>query len=129
MEAGTLERPANGNAAQGDPDPQDIHGADPGADGFQPGELLIDGDGQLTFKIAGPKKPTAATLTLTGGKFNVLRQFDMEERLELVLRTPEGEVVFEGGAVVEDIGFKAAKDSKTGQTVSVERRHKARITN
>jgi co-chaperonin GroES (HSP10) len=98
-------------------------------DGFRPGELLIDGDGQLSFAVRGAKKPTGATLTLTGGKFNVLRQFDLGDRLELELKDDSGETVFHGGVVIRDAGFTEKEDSKTGQVVSVERRHKGRITN
>lgn len=109
-----------------DPEPQEIYDGD---DGFRPGELLIEGDGQLSFAVRGGKNPTAATLTITGGKFNTLRSFNLDDRLELVIRTDSDEIVFSGGLVIRDVGFVEKEDSKTGQVVSVERRHKGRITN
>lgn len=114
------------NGAGLDTEPQEPH---EGEDGFHVGELLIEGDGQLSFAVKGAKKPTAATLTITGGKFNTLRSFNLDDRLTFTISDDAGETVFSGGLVIRDVGFVEKEDSKTGQVVSVERRHKGRVTN
>lgn len=91
------------------------------------GELVIAAGGQLGFDVGG-KRPTGSSLTLTGGKFRVEGSFKKGDRLGVTITDADGNSVFAGSAVVDDIGFKDETDSKTGQVVGCERRHKARIS-
>lgn len=121
-----LDPPKNGGPAL-DPDPQEPHEGD---DGFKPGELLIDGDGQITWesKPVHGKQPTGATLAI-GGKFNVLRNFDRGERLDLTLKDADGAVIFDGSLLIVEDGGVDKIDKETGQVTAAIRKHVGRITN
>lgn len=80
-------------------------------------ELVISAGGQLTLNVGGGKQPTTSTLRLVGGKIEVDGQFEKGET-----------VVVRIEAKVNEVGFKDQEDSKTGQVVGCERRHRARIT-
>jgi hypothetical protein len=86
-------------------------------DDLPTGELVIDAGGQLTLNVGGGKQPTTSTLRLVGGKIEVDGQYAKGERIVVRIE-----------AVVNEIGFKDQEDSKTGQVVGCERRHRARIT-
>jgi hypothetical protein len=78
-------------------------------------------DAQDRLFAVGGKQPTTASITLTGGAI---------EKPELLKDKPveKGQVVkFTGYAKVLDVGFKDTEDSKTGQVVGCDKRHKGRI--
>lgn len=68
------------------------------------------------FNLGG-KRPQTATLTLAGGKIDVDGAFEKGETLVL-------EVV----CVVNKVAQKDKHDTSTGQVVSCEQQHTARIT-
>jgi hypothetical protein len=81
-----------------------------------PDGLELEGGGQLSLDVGG-KRPTAATLSLTGGKVALPKgQFVKDER-----------VVVRVEAVVDKIAFSNQTDAKTQQIVGCERQHFARI--
>lgn len=81
-------------------------------------ELRIDGTAQLSAFKAGGKTPTSASLTLTGGKFDLVDGKAYRK----------GDTVhFEGTAVVRSVAQVDTADPKTGIVVSAEQQHKARI--
>lgn len=82
-------------------------------------EIKIDGTAQLDMFNLGGKLPTGSSLALTGGKVSLIdgQAFNKGDRIRLTIE-----------AVVNDVGQKDAHDPKTGQVVSCEQRHKARIT-
>lgn len=82
-------------------------------------EIRIDGTAQLDLFNLGGKKATGSSLALTGGKVSLIdgQAFNKGDRIRLTIE-----------AVVNDVGQKDAHDPKTGQVVSCEQRHKARIT-
>lgn len=96
--------------------------ADPPQNGLAPDaqmdEVTVDGTVQLGLFDAGGKKPTSATISLTGGAIKLIDQeaFKKGDHLTLVVE-----------AVVNDVGQKDEHDPKTGQVVSCVQKHKARI--
>jgi hypothetical protein len=74
---------------------------------------VIDAGGQLTLNVGGGKQPTTSTLRLVGGKIEVDGQYAKGETIVVRIE-----------AVVNEIGFKDQEDSKTGQVVGCERRHR-----
>lgn len=98
-------------AGETDPDPE------PDPAGELDTELVIDGTGQLSLTGIGGKSPTSASLVLSGGKVVVdSGQFEKGAT-----------VVVEVEAVVRQVAFVDSVDSKTGQVVSSDRKHTARI--
>lgn len=91
-------------------------------------EVVVTGTAQqLTWDLGSVKQPTQSTLTVTGGKFPIAGQFDLGDRLSLVLLGPDGEQLAKVPLVVDDAGGKLHIDGKTGETTDAERRHKARV--
>jgi hypothetical protein len=94
----------------------------PDAKGKAPAENLPDGleldaGGQLSLEVGG-KRPTAATLTLTGGKVTLPKgQFAKGDRIALRVE-----------AVVRGVKLQDQVDSKTQQVVGCERQHFAPIS-
>ena len=83
----------------------------------EPSELVLEGNGQLSFGVGG-KRPTTATVRLVGGKID-LAGLQYEKGQTLTLRVE---------CIVGEVAFVDTHDSATGQVVGTERRHKARIT-
>jgi hypothetical protein len=82
-------------------------------------ELRVDGTVQLGLFHAGGKEPTSATITLSGGKFELI---DGQAYAK-------GDVIrFEGYAKVIEVKQRDREDPKTGITVSCAQGHTARIT-
>lgn len=82
-------------------------------------ELRVDGTTQLGLFSAGGKEPTSATITLSGGKFELLDG----------KAYAKGDVIrFEGYAKVIEVKQRDREDPKTGITVSCAQGHTARIT-
>lgn len=81
-------------------------------------EIRIDGTAQLSAFNLGGKLPTGSSLALTGGKVALVdgQAFHKGDRVKLTIE-----------AVVNNVGQKDAHDPKTGQVVSCEQQHKARI--
>lgn len=81
-------------------------------------EIRVDGTAQLSMFNLGGKLPTGSTLTLTGGRVELVdgQAFNKGDRIRLTVE-----------AVVNEVGQKDAHDPKTGQVVSCEQRHKARV--
>lgn len=81
-------------------------------------EIKIDGTAQLDMFNLGGKRATGSSLALTGGKVSLVdgQAFNKGDRIKLTIE-----------AVINDVGQKDAHDPKTGQVVSCEQRHKARI--
>jgi hypothetical protein len=104
--------------------------ADPTVPDTPPAEadIVVTGTGQLGFDIGG-KRPTRGTLTITGGKFELAngQQFKKGERLSLVLEDADGDQLVRVPLLVNDVGFHDHVDSKTGDIVDCERRHRARV--
>lgn len=109
--AGTIEAPAVS------PGQQDLDGGEVPAPPVT--EIRLGGNAPLTQFDLGGKKPTTASLTLTGGKVLLHEGQAFEKGTVLVL-----EVV----AVVDDVGQKDKTDPKTQIVVGAEQKHKARIT-
>lgn len=111
------------SSAVADPplDEQQIDGGD--ANGSGPAvpldEIRIDGPAQLSMFDVGGKKATTGTLRLTGGKIDLVDGKAFKKGTTVVL-----EVV----AVVNSVGQVDKHDAETGQVVSCEQRHSARIT-
>jgi hypothetical protein len=108
------------DAAEATPGQQDIEGGEVPARAQEAliEELRVDGTTQLGAWSAGGKKPTSATITLSGGAFEMLdgKAYD------------KGDVVhFEGTAVVRGVGQVDKADPKTGIVVSCKQVHTARI--
>lgn len=90
-------------------------------------DLVITGSGQLGFDVGG-KEPTGSSLRLTGGKIKVsASSFEKGESLTVEVKHADGETIGRYVAVVDEVSFKDETDSKTGQVIGCERRHKARI--
>lgn len=82
-------------------------------------DLRVDGTAQLGLFHSGGKKPTSASIRLSGGKVGLLDGKAYQK----------GDVIhFEGTAVVDEVGQKDKADPKTGIVVSCEQKHVARIT-
>jgi hypothetical protein len=82
-------------------------------------ELRVDGTVQLGLFNAGGKKPTSATITLSGGACELLDGKAYQK----------GDVIeFSGTAVVREVGQVDKADGKTGIVVSAKQKHVARIT-
>jgi hypothetical protein len=111
MATDTETRTAAGNGIPPEDPPDTPEQAEPTS------ELVISAGGQLTLNVGGGKQPTTSTLRLVGGKIEVDGQFAKGETIVVRIE-----------AVVNEIGFKDQEDSKTGQVVGCERRHRARIT-
>lgn len=82
-------------------------------------ELRVDGTTQLGLFSAGGKKPTTASIRLSGGKIGLVdgKAFS------------KGDVIhFEGTAVVREVAQRDKPDPKTGIVVSAEQKHVAQIT-
>lgn len=79
-------------------------------------QIMVEGS-QLSLAVGG-KKPTSATVRLTGGKVQIPAGQLEKGKAITVLVT----------AIVDDVGFKDLRDPKTKQIVGCERRHKAFIT-
>jgi hypothetical protein len=91
--------------------------AAPPAEGLPDG-LELEAGGQLSLEVGG-KRPTAATLTLTGGKVQLPKgQFAKGDRI--VVRVE---------ATVRGVKLQDQVDSKTRQVVGCERQHFAPIEN
>jgi hypothetical protein len=101
------------------PGQQDFDGGVTPADPVPPlEELRVDGTAQLGMFDAGGKKPTSATITLSGGAYDLLDGKAYRK----------GDVVhFEGTAVVRSVGQVDKADPKTGIVVSCKQTHSARI--
>lgn len=101
-----------------EPDPADDPDARAAAPEPDVDEILLDGTAQLSMFNLGGKLPTGSTLALTGGKVDLVQgqAFSKGDRVRLTIE-----------AVVNEVGQKDAHDPKTGQVVSCEQRHKARI--
>lgn len=83
-----------------------------------PEGLALEAGGQLSLEVGG-KRPTAATLTLTGGKVTLPKgQFVKGERI--VVRVE---------ATVRGVKLQDQVDAKTRQVVGCERQHFAPIEN
>lgn len=113
MEAGVREQDPAGTAAG-----QDANGHDPEATAEEVRDgLVIEGlQGQLGFNVGG-KKPTSSTLKIVGGRVD-LPKSSVQKGETIVVRA-----VLQVG----EVGFVDQLDKATGQVVSCERRHKARI--
>ena len=82
-------------------------------------DLRVDGTTQLGMFDAGGKQPSSATVTLSGGKFEL-----MEGRA-----FQKGDVIhFEGTAIVREVKVRDKADPKTGVVVSASQGHTAQIT-
>jgi hypothetical protein len=81
-------------------------------------ELRVDGTAQLGMFDAGGKKPTSATITLSGGAFELLDGKAYRRATS---------IHFEGTAVVREVGQVDKADPKTGIVVSCKQTHSARI--
>src|SRR4051812_33487453 len=81
-------------------------------------DLRVDGTTQLGLFDAGGKRPTSASMKLAGGKIALVdgRAFKKGDTIRLEIT-----------AVVNDVGQKDTADKATGQVVSCEQRHVARI--
>jgi hypothetical protein len=105
-----------------EPDPipgqQTIDGSEvPAQDAGEPvGEVRIDGLKQLGLIDFGGKKPQSATLTLSGGQFELDGAYEKGDRL-----------FFAGQAQVFDVGGRDKLDTKTMIATTAVQRHTARI--
>jgi hypothetical protein len=89
-----------------DPEPEEPQGP----------SIKIEG-AQLSLDVGG-KKPTGASLRLTGGKVDIpTGQLRKGQKIAVLVE-----------ASVDAIEFVDIKDAKTGTIVGCDRRHKARIT-
>ena len=82
-------------------------------------ELRVDGTTQLGMFDAGGKRPTGASIRLTGGKIELVDGKAFQKGDVIVL-----EVV----AIVREVGQRDKPDPKTGIVVSCEQKHVAQIT-
>lgn len=90
------------------PDPEPEVGADD--------RLVVEGSsGQLSMNVGG-KKPVSSSLRLVGGKLEVEGQFQKGERIRAEVELEVGE-----------IAFRDKHDSATGEVVSCDRAHRARV--
>lgn len=81
-------------------------------------EIRVEGTEQLSIFDVGGKRANTATIKLTGGKVKIVdgQGFKKGTRVR---------GTFE--AIVNEVGQKDEEDPKTGQVVSAEQRHSARI--
>jgi hypothetical protein len=81
-------------------------------------DLRVDGTVQLGMFDAGGKKPQSSTVTLSGGKFDLVdgKAFKKGDR-----------IFFAGVAQVFDVGIRDKLDTKTMIATTAEQRHVARI--
>jgi hypothetical protein len=108
------------DAADAMPGQQDIDGSEVPAPAQEAliEELRVDGTTQLGAFDAGGKKPTSATISLSGGAYELLDGKAYSK----------GDVVhFEGTAVVRSVAQVDKADPKTGIVVSCKQVHVARI--
>ncbi len=116
-EADELEgkRPSVRDGSHPEPLPQD---APELPDDLPPEEIVVAGL-KMAYPNLGGKRPTSASLRLTGGKIAVAEGTAFKKGMT---------VRFSGAAVVNDVSQKDAHDASTQQVVSAEQVHKARIT-
>jgi hypothetical protein len=77
----------------------------------------VEASGQLSLNVGG-KRPTGASLRLTGGKVDIVTgELRKGQKVTVMIQ-----------ASVDAVEFVDIKDPKTGTTVGCDRRHKARIT-
>lgn len=115
-----LQREQADRMAEATAGQQSIEGGEVPADPQPPvDEIRVDGTAQLGLFDAGGKRPTSASLRLTGGKVLIV----------------DGKAYRKGDvisgtftAVVDEVGQKDKADPKTGIVVSAEQKHSARIT-
>jgi hypothetical protein len=103
------------------PGQQDIDGGfhDPAAEAVPLEELRVDGTAQLGMFDSGGKKPTSASIRLSGGKIELVDGKAFRK----------GDVIhFEGTAIVREVAQRDKPDPKTGIVVSAEQKHTAQIT-
>jgi hypothetical protein len=84
-----------------------------------PDEIVVKGNTELALFDAGGKKPTGASLSLTGGKV-LLADGKAIEKGTVIHGTFT--------AVVHEVGQKDKHDPKTQRVVDCEQKHKARLT-
>jgi hypothetical protein len=109
------EKLAGGTPA--DPEPRHPTAEDdPGDSDDAAAAMILRGDGQLGWSVGG-KKPTGASLRLTGGSFKIE---------EGQLAKGSARVVVVTG-LVNDVGFRDKLDGNTHDAVECERKHGAKI--
>lgn len=113
MESGTLSPSREEFEQEADPMPP--------ADSSPPplDEIRVAGTTQLGLFDAGGKKPTSASMRLTGGKVGLIDGQAFRKGDTVVL-----EIV----AVVDSVKLQDKKDGNTGIVVSCEQQHTARVT-
>lgn len=82
-------------------------------------EIRIDGSTQLGLFDAGGKKPTSASLALTGGRFDLMDGKAYRKGDVIVLQVV---------AVVDTVTLKDKTDRKVGVVTACEQQHKAYIS-
>jgi hypothetical protein len=108
----------NGHAPEPTPGQQTIDGGEVPAPAMPVEDLRVDGTVQLGMFDAGGKKPQSSTVTLSGGKFDLVdgKAFKKGDR-----------IFFAGVAQVFDVGIRDKLDTKTMIPTTAEQRHVARI--
>lgn len=81
-------------------------------------EIRVEGTEQLSIFDVGGKRANTATMKLTGGKVKLIDGQGFRKGTR---------VRFTGEAIINEVGQKDEEDPKTGQVVSAEQRHSARI--
>lgn len=82
-------------------------------------DIIVPGTAQLSMFNMGGKLPQSSTLKFTGGKVALQEGTAFKKGETVVVRIV---------AVVNEVTQKDAHDAQTGQVVSCEQRHSARIT-
>jgi hypothetical protein len=82
-----------------------------------PEDIIVAGV-QMSFPDMGGKRPTSATLVFTGGKVELQGGTAFKKGMA---------ISFSGVAIVNHVAQKDTHDPQTGQVVSAEQQHKARI--
>jgi hypothetical protein len=80
--------------------------------------IIVDGTAQLSMFNLGGKEPNSASITLAGGKHELVdgTAYNKGERIR-----------FSGEAIVRTVAQRDSADPKTGQVVSCEQQHTAVI--